>query len=140
MQNITDPFAGFDPTQHQGSGCCGSLYFDFETQTWKQRPLVPQSDCSQVQTQLNQANETIADLQAKLNASEQRVQELQAELDTQPTACEILAQHLVPVRRLNGEIIWYGLKNADGCPSLDTSAELSLGNQDLATVVDPVGT
>lgn len=139
MQNKTDQFVGFDPTQNQGSGCRGSLYWDFETQTWKQRLVTTSnSDCSQVQAQLDQANETIADLLAKLNASEQRVRELQAELDAQPTVCEILAQHLDPIRRLNGEIIWYGLKNAGGCQDLDTSTEQSLGNQDLATVVGHV--
>lgn len=136
--NKTDQFIDFDPTQLQGSGCCGSVYWDFESQTWKQRILPKQSsdDCSQVQAQLDQANNTIAGLVAKLNAAEQRVKELQAELDAQPTVCEILAQHLDPVRRLNDEIVWYGLKNADGCPDLATAKVQSLGNQDLTTVVD----
>lgn len=139
MQNKTDQFMGFDPTQNQGSGCCGSVYWDFETQTWKQRPLVVQSnsDCSQVQNQLNQANAIIADLMAQRDAAIERANELQAELDAQPTVCEILAQHLDPIRRLNDEIVWYGLKNADGCPDLATSAAQSLGNQDVTTVVNP---
>lgn len=138
MQNKTDQFVGFDPTQVQGNGCCSVTYWDFETQTWKQRSLVPQSnsDCSQVQAKLDQANSTIADLEAKLKASEQRVRELQAELDNQPTVCEILAQHSDPISRLNGEIIGFGLKNADGCPDLFTSPVISLGNQSLTTLMD----
>lgn len=140
MTNKTDQFDGFDPTQNQGQGCCGELYWDFDTQTWKQRPIpepVAEGDCSQVQAKLNQANATIADLQNKLNIAQQKVAELQAELDAQPTVCEILAQHLYPVKRLNGEVIWYGLKNAEGCPDLVIKQDQSLGGVGITNAVAP---
>lgn len=133
MQNNTDQFVGFDPTASQGSGCCGAVYWDFDTQTWKQRVETDttNTDCSQVQAQLNQANAIIADLMAQRDAAVQRANELQAQLDNQPTVCEILAQHLDPVHRLNGDVVWYGLKNADSCPDLVVSPTVTLGNRPI---------
>lgn len=81
--------------------------------------------------QVTELGQTVAEQEATIN-------ELREQIANQPTVCEILAQHLDPIRRLNGEVIWYGLKNADGCPDLDTSKEQSLGNQDLTTVVGPI--
>lgn len=152
MSNKTDQFIGFDPTRSQGSSCCGKVVWDLETQTWKQREeppaTAPAPDCSQVQAQLDQANATIADLTERLNNAEQQARDLQVQLDActqranalqeqldaQPTVCEILAQHLDPVKRLNGEVIWYGLKNAEGCPDLDTLPARSLGGVEITTV------
>lgn len=76
-------FAGFDPTQVQGSGCCGAYYFDFNTKTWKQRaPTVDEggdltADCSQVEARLNEANALIQSLQGQLNAKDNRIAELE---------------------------------------------------------------
>lgn len=62
---IVDSFDGFDPTQVQGNGCCGAVYWDAVSQTWKQKNIPedpPVEDCSEMQQQLDQANATISNL------------------------------------------------------------------------------
>lgn len=79
--NKTDPYVNFDPTQIEG-GCCGDVQFDNTSMTWKQTPPRASSneDCSQVQTQLDQANATIADQNRLLEQKAKEVAEVENKL------------------------------------------------------------
>lgn len=55
------------------------------------------------------------DTSDKLTKAEQRVAELEAQLANQPTECDILKKHLDPIRRLNGDVVGYGVKNPPEC-------------------------
>lgn len=119
-------------------------------------------DCSAVQAQLDAATNEIAETKAKLEeakgkatALEQASAEkdatiatlrqllaeeqatnasLRAQLNGQPSVCDVLKAHLEPVYRLNGEVVYYGLKNPPECLSGSLIENTSLGGENLTYV------
>ena len=127
MNNKFDAYDGFDPTLEKASpNACGDFYWDMVTQTWRKRTASnttnTESDATLAQAKADLASMTakaeekqaeLNNANAELNKAKARIAELEKQLADQPTVCDVLKAHLKPIFRLNGETIYYAVKDAD---------------------------
>ena len=135
MDNKFDAYEGFDPTQEKASpNDCGDVYWDMVTQTWRKRtPSKPTNAelneaLAKAKADLNavisksdadatKAKADLADVIAKAEAKQAELSKaneaLAKQLADQPTECDVLKAHLEPVHRLNGEQVYFAVKDAD---------------------------
>ncbi|WP_439242438.1 coiled-coil domain-containing protein [Lonepinella sp. BR2474] len=96
--------------------------------------LANAEEIDQLKSDLKNMTQKAEQKQADLDIANERIAELEKQLTAQPTECDVLAKYLDPVVRLNGETIYYGLKDNPDCESLNVEKGESLGGETITNV------
>lgn len=101
---------------------------------------------TELEGQLRTANQSltdktqeVADKMQELAQAKARISELENAPPTQVDECAILAKYLDPVRDTHGTLLFYGLKNAPGCPDVSTVNAQDTNNNTITSVVTANG-
>lgn len=117
-------YQGFDPTQEQagdGCSCQNGLIYDFTLQQWVKKTAPHKPSCG----------ELLAEAKAENAQLKQELDEAKSNPDC-PDVCATLKGKLMPVQRLNGEVIFQSVDVSELCPELVPDTMQSLGGEVIA--------